>query len=107
MSGIEDPVSAFWLEIDRQLADVPLEVNLERDDFYSEPDWDVFRMGYTGLGGYRLFSWLSMPRGQGPFPALLTSGRASATGLAAASYSRWASTLRLRTGPASLSASGD
>ncbi len=71
MSGIEDPVSTFWQKIDRQLADVPLEVNLERDDFYSEPDWDVFQMGYTGLGGYQLFSWLSMPRGQGPFPALL------------------------------------
>ena len=71
MSGIENHVSAYWLEIDRQLDDVPLEVNLERDDFYSEPDWDVFRMLFTSLAGYRLFSWLSIPKGKGPFPTLL------------------------------------
>ena len=71
MSGIPDSVDSFWAEIDRQLSEVPQEVNLERDDFYSQPDWDVFQMRYTGLKGYRLFAWLSIPHGSGPFPALL------------------------------------
>ena len=64
-------MDSFWAEIDRQLSDVPLEMNLERDDFYSQPDWDVFQLHYTGLKGYRLFAWLSIPHGTGPFPALL------------------------------------
>ena len=71
MSGIADSGDSFWAEIDRQLSQVPQEVNLERDDFYSQPDWDVFQMRYTGLRGYRLFAWLSIPHGDGPFPALL------------------------------------
>ena len=71
MSGIQDAGDFFWAEIDRQLSEVPQEVNLERDDFYSQPDWDVFQMHYTGLKGYRLFAWLSIPHGTGPFPALL------------------------------------
>ena len=71
MSGIPDAVDSFWAEIDRRLYDVPLEMNLERDAFYSQPDWDVFQLNYTGLKGYRLFAWLSIPHGTGPFPALL------------------------------------
>ena len=71
MSGIPDSVDSFWAEIDRQLSEVLKEVNLERDDFYSQPDWDVYQMRYTGLRGYRLFAWLSIPHGSGPFPALL------------------------------------
>ena len=71
MSGIPDSVDSFWAEIDRQLSEVPLEMNLERDDFYSQPDWDVFQLHYTGLKGYRLFAWLSIPHGTGLFPALL------------------------------------
>ncbi len=54
MSVIPDSVDSFWAEIDRQLSEVSQEVNLERDDFYSQPDWDVFQLHYAGLKGYRL-----------------------------------------------------
>ena len=71
MSPIQDSFDSFWEEVDRQLSEVPLELSLKRDDFYSQPDWNVFQMRYTGLKGYRLFAWLSIPQGIGPFPALL------------------------------------
>ena len=61
----------FWASVVRELDEVPLDVDIQRSSFYSEPEWDVFEVRYTGLGGYRLFAWMSVPRGQGPFPALV------------------------------------
>jgi cephalosporin-C deacetylase len=62
----------MWDSLDRQLEEVPLDLEQERDDFYSKPDWDVYRLHYTGLDDYRLFSWLSVPAPvNGPVPALL------------------------------------
>lgn len=51
---------AFWDTLDRQLEAISLDLELTRDDFYSQPEWDVYRMRYTGLDGYRLFAWLSV-----------------------------------------------
>ncbi len=61
----------FWQQTEAVLAELPLDVRLDRDDFYSQPDWDVFQMHYTSADGYRLFAWLSVPHGDGPFPALV------------------------------------
>ena len=63
----------FLDQLERRLEATPLDLALERDEFYSQPEWDVYRMHYTGLGDYRLFSWLSIPRNfEGRrFPALL------------------------------------
>ena len=66
-----DP-DAIWNSLDRQLEQIPLDLEQERDAFYSQPDWDVYRLHYTGLDGYRLFCWLSAPvSADGPVPALL------------------------------------
>ena len=66
-----DP-DAIWDSLDRRLEQIPLDLEQERDAFYSQPDWDVYRLRYTGLDGYRLFCWLSAPvSANGPVPALL------------------------------------
>ena len=61
----------FWQQTEAALSETPLDLLIDRDDFYSQPDWDVFQMRYTSSGGYRLFAWLSVPHGNGPFPALI------------------------------------
>ena len=53
---------AFWDLVDRDPASVPLDIALEQDTFYSQPEWDVYRMRYSSLDGYRLFAWLSIPK---------------------------------------------
>ena len=67
---------AFWERIEAQLGETDPDIEMERDAFYSQPEWDVFRMRYTGTGGHRLFAWLSIPKEFGPysdgsFPALV------------------------------------
>lgn len=69
-------VRGFWDGLDRELAGIPLALTVQRDGFYSQPEWEVYQMRYQGADGYRLFAWLSIPRGPlGPkhagVPALL------------------------------------
>lgn len=54
-------MDAYWQARDKELASNPLEITLERDNFYSQPEWAVYRMRYDSLEGYRLFAWLSVP----------------------------------------------
>ena len=62
----------FWEMTEAQLAETPPEITVSRDAFYSQPEWDVYRLNYNTTGGHRLFAWLSVPKeGGGPFPALL------------------------------------
>lgn len=61
----------FWSQIEAILDEVPVNVQLHRDDFYSQPDWDVFQMRYASADGYWLYAWLSVPKGNGPFPAIV------------------------------------
>ena len=62
----------FWEKTEAQLAETPPEITVSRDAFYSQPEWDVYRLNYNTTGGHRLFAWLSVPKGGGgPFPALL------------------------------------
>ena len=64
--------AGFWERIEAQLAETPLDLSVSRDSFYSQPDWDVYQVGYNTADGHRLFAWLSVPKGaDGPLPALL------------------------------------
>ena len=61
----------FWSQTEAILDEVPADVRVHRDGFYSQPDWDVFQMRYTSADGYWLYAWLSVPHGDGPFPAIV------------------------------------
>jgi cephalosporin-C deacetylase len=64
--------SDFWQRTEARLAETPLGLSLSRDDFYSQPEWDVYHLGYSTTDGHRLFAWLSVPKGaDGPLPALV------------------------------------
>ena len=69
--------AGFWERIEAQLAEIPTNISARRDDFYSQPEWDVYRLNYESTGGHRLFAWLSVPKSDaddgdgGPYPALL------------------------------------
>ena len=53
----------FWQQTEAALSETPLDLVIDRDDFYSQPDWDVFQMRYTSSGGYRPVSYthLTLP----------------------------------------------
>ena len=61
----------FWNQMEAALSETPAEVHLQLDTFYSQPDWDIYQMQYRSVGGYWLFAWLSVPKGEGTFPAVV------------------------------------
>jgi cephalosporin-C deacetylase-like acetyl esterase len=65
--------SDFWQRTEAQLAETPPEISVSRDEFYSQAEWDVYRLNYSTTGRHRLFAWLSVPkeRPSGPAPAML------------------------------------
>ena len=71
MTSAQQHSDAFWERIKAQLSETDPGIAIERDAFYSQPQWDVFRMRYTSTGGHRLFAWLSVPKEGAPFPALI------------------------------------
>ncbi len=71
MTLTQQEFDAFWNGLDHELASVPLAVTLQRDSFYSQAEWDVLRMQYDSLEGYRLFAWVSVPnQAKGPGPSV-------------------------------------
>lgn len=71
MTNTQQRSVTFWDRIEAQLAETAPDIEIERDAFYSQPEWDVFQMRYTSAGGHRLFAWFSVPKEGGPFPALV------------------------------------
>ena len=76
MTSASSQHSRFWERIEASLAEIAPDVSLECDPFYSQPEWDVYRMHYDSAGGHRLFAWFSIPKGTGPhgdgtFPAVV------------------------------------
>ena len=67
----ESSLETFWQQVEQELGQVPPSADVRHNAFYSEAEWDVFEVRYSSLGGYRLFAWLSIPKGGGPFPGLV------------------------------------
>ncbi|NKB69886.1 MAG: hypothetical protein GKR89_22670 [Candidatus Latescibacteria bacterium] len=70
-----DDLEAYWDEVVAELDALPLAPEVEelplRETDYSK----TYAVRYTGLGPYRLFGYLSLPKGEGPFPTLVYLSR--------------------------------
>jgi cephalosporin-C deacetylase len=63
-------VSTWWEGIERDLAAVPTAAEAEHVPLYSTEFSDTYKVRLTSIGPYRIAAWLSVPKGEGPFPAL-------------------------------------
>jgi cephalosporin-C deacetylase len=62
---------AYWHTLDEELARYPAAPTLERLALPSDEFSTVYALRLTSSGPYRIFGYLSVPTGDGPFPALL------------------------------------
>ena len=67
--------ATYWDEVDAELAALPARPVLERVPRRCTEDFTGYEVRLTSLGPYRIFGYLSVPTGDGPFPALLTTPR--------------------------------
>jgi cephalosporin-C deacetylase-like acetyl esterase len=77
MSETETPrladFEAYWSAVDQELARYPAAATLERLALPSDEFSTVYALRLTSTGPYRIFGYLSVPRGEGPFPGLLAA----------------------------------
>jgi cephalosporin-C deacetylase len=62
---------AYWAQTLADLAKVPLAAEEEELPLRSTDYCTAYDVHFTGLGPYRLFGYLSIPNGEGPFPLLI------------------------------------
>lgn len=62
---------AWWDAIDSGLADLPANAHIVRDELRSGEQFDGYRIEMTSLDRYVIGAWLSVPKGDGPHPAVL------------------------------------
>src|SRR5882757_4139931 len=68
-------VRAYWDAVDAELATVAPAAAIEPIPKRSTEDFTGYEMRLNSIGPYRIFGYLSIPTGAGPFPALLETPR--------------------------------
>jgi cephalosporin-C deacetylase len=63
---------AYWDAVDQELAQYPAAPTLERLALPSDEFSTVYGLKLTSIGPYRIFGYLSIPNGTGPFPGLIS-----------------------------------
>src|SRR5258708_2089611 len=78
MAGIFQPsatrpadLEAFWSEVDAELARVEAVATLDPNPNTSTEFAASYSLYLTSAGPYRLYAYYNVPRGDGPFPAIL------------------------------------
>jgi cephalosporin-C deacetylase len=61
----------YWADLDAELAGFPARPVLERMPGRCTADFTGYEVRFSGIGSHRLFGYLSVPTGPGPFPGLL------------------------------------
>jgi cephalosporin-C deacetylase-like acetyl esterase len=62
----------FWQANLKELAKVPLDAKVERVAKLSDDKIDCYKLSLANVEGKRVHGWLCVPKGPGPFPAILT-----------------------------------
>ncbi|MGC4191703.1 MAG: acetylxylan esterase [Thermomicrobiales bacterium] len=65
-------VDAYWDAIDAELATIPANPESFEIPLYSTGFSTTYRSRFTSIGNYRIAAYISVPHGEGPFPALLS-----------------------------------
>ncbi|MGI8642851.1 MAG: acetylxylan esterase [Thermomicrobiales bacterium] len=70
-----DNFDAYWERIDHELTLCPAAAELTGVPLRSTEFATTYEVRLSSIGPYRVFGWLSVPHGDGPFPALLHTPR--------------------------------
>lgn len=72
---IPEDFEAYWTGVDADLAAIPARPELEPLPHRSIPEASLYAVRLTSISSYRITGYLSVPVGDGPFPALLETPR--------------------------------
>ena len=61
---------SFWYTVGKELAEIPVAPEVESIPMRSTDFADLYGVRLSSIGPYRLFGYLSIPKGDGPFPVI-------------------------------------
>ena len=61
---------SFWYTVGKELAEIPVAPEVESIPMRSTDFADLYGVRLSSIGPYRLFGYLSIPKGEGPFPVI-------------------------------------
>lgn len=68
-------IAAYWAAVDAELADCPAAPVLTPSPLRETDYATLYEVKLSSIGAYRLFGFLSIPKGTGPFPGLYLTPR--------------------------------
>ena len=69
----------YWSAVLKELGELPAAVAAEKIPLRSNEFSTTYGLRFTSIGPYRLFAYLSVPVGEGPFPTLIYLARYAST----------------------------
>lgn len=72
-SGRPDDLDEWWDKIDDELWATPANPEFTRQALQSTDFATVYKVRMTSINNYPIAAWLSIPTGEGPFPAVITT----------------------------------
>ena len=66
-----DDFERFWNQARTDLERIPLDPVIEYRDDPENPESDLYHISLANIDGTRVIGWLRVPKGEGPFPAVL------------------------------------
>ena len=60
----------FWYALGKELSDLPVAPEVSPIPLRSNGFCDLYGVTLTSVGPYRIFGYLSIPKGEGPFPTI-------------------------------------
>ena len=71
----------FWATARKVLAAVPMDAQVVKSEKDSSDRVSCYQVSLANVDGKRVHGWLSVPKGKGPFPAILTVPGAGVSGI--------------------------
>lgn len=68
---LPDDFHRFWREAGAELLRVPMDAVCEEASEAKSPKSRLFKVSFANIEGTRIYGWLRVPDGEGPFPAVL------------------------------------
>lgn len=69
---LPDNFDRFWREAKAELIRIPIDAKLEEVEAVDPGDAERYKVSLASVNGSRVFGWLHLPEGKGPFPTVLS-----------------------------------
>ncbi len=78
---LPDDFDEFWDKQKKELAKIPLDAKVKRSPGHCDDKVDCYQVSLESVEGKRVQGWIAVPKGKGPFPAILTLPYAGVYGI--------------------------